>query len=277
MAGKRAGVDTATIHLHVLGRDRELTFPVGIGPRPVTDLLGPARELGQRISQIAVEQVEAEGRQVSCKLGCAACCRHLIPISAVEAVSIAATVAAMPKERQSEVRRRFAAAVDRLESAGLLDAKASKGRQALVSNAANGGPGESPWENVSRRYFELQLACPFLVDEACGIYEDRPLVCGEYQVTTPPEWCDELSSRVEAVPRPARMGEVLTDTANALLGAKSPMIPLPLALEWASARGARLQRIKDGEAMFWSLLEHMETESPSPPEEPADSPPSAPT
>ena len=128
---------------------------------------------------------------------------------------------------------------------------------------------------MSRRYFELHLACPFLVDEACGIYEDRPLVCGEYQVTTPSEWCDELSPRVESVPRPARMGEVLTDAANALLGTKSPMIPLPLALEWASARGARFHRVKDGEAMFWSLLEHMETESPIRPEEQADNPPSA--
>jgi hypothetical protein len=45
------------------------------------------------------------------------------------------------------------------------------------------------------------------------------------------------------------------------------MIPLPLALEWASARGAKLHRIKDGEAMFWSLLEHMEAESPIRPEE----------
>ena len=260
MTGKRAGVDTATIHLQVLGQDRELTFAVGVGPRPVTDLLGPARELGKRISQIAVEHVEAEGSRVSCKLGCAACCRHLIPISSVEAVSLAAVVAAMPKERQDEVRRRFGAAVVRLEDAGLLDAKAKKGREALVSNAA---PGESPWENVSRRYFELQLACPFLVDEACEIYEDRPLVCGEYQVTTPAEWCDELSSRPVSVPRPARMSEVLTDAANALLGTKSPMIPLPLALEWASARGAKLHRIKDGEAMFWALLEQMETEPPA--------------
>lgn len=267
MAGKRAGVDTATIHLHVLGQDRELTFPVGIGPRPVTDLLGPARELGQRISQIAVEQVEAEGLHVSCKIGCAACCRHLIPISAVEAVSLAAVVAAMPAERQAEVRARFAAAVERLEKAGLLDAGARKGREALVSDAASGPAGESPWENVSRRYFELELACPFLVDEACGVYEDRPLTCREYQVTTPPALCDELSSRAVSVPRPARMSEVLSDAANALLGAKSPMIPLILALEWASARGAPLRRIKDGEAMFWSLLEHMETESPPRPEE----------
>jgi Fe-S-cluster containining protein len=267
VAGKSARVDTATIHLHVLGQDRELTFPVGIGPRPVTDLLGPARELGQRISQIAVEQVEAEGLHVSCKIGCAACCRHLIPISAVEAVSLAAVVAAMPRERQAEARARFAAAALRLEKAGLLGEKTTKGREALVSNAASAPGGESPWENVSRRYFELQLACPFLVDEGCGIYEDRPLTCREYQVTTPAVLCDELSSRAVAVPRPARMSEVLSDAANALLGAKSPMIPLVLALEWASARGAPLRRLKDGEAMFWSLLEQMETEPPSRPEE----------
>jgi Fe-S-cluster containining protein len=265
MAGKRARVDAAKIHLQVLGQDRELSFPVGVGPRPVTDLLGPARELGNRISRIAVEHVEAEGKQVSCKIGCAACCRHLVALSPVEAVTLAAVITAMPRARQAEVRRRFAAAVERLEGAGLLEERtAGKSREALVSD---GAPGESPWDNVSRRYFELQLACPFLEDEACGVYESRPLTCSEYQVTTPAAWCDELSTRVEAVPRPARMSEVLTDAGNALLGKRSPMIPLPLALEWASAEAAPLRRIKDGEAMFWALLEHMETEPPAPPRE----------
>lgn len=261
MGPKRAGVDTATIHLQVLGHDRELSFPVGIGQRPVTDLLQSARELATRISQIAVEHVEAEGKQVSCKVGCAACCRHLVPISGVEAVSLAAVVASLPKPRQDEVRRRFAAAVARMEAEGLLNPKARKDRQALISAAA---PGESPWENVSKRYFALQIDCPFLEAESCTIYEERPLVCREYQVTTPSAWCAELSSEVESVPRPARMGEVLTDTTNALLGTKSQMIPLPLALEWASVHAGTLRRVKEGEAMFWSLLEHMETEeSPS--------------
>lgn len=259
MAGKRAGIDTAKIHLQVLGQDRELEFPVGIGPRPVTDLLRPARELANRISQIAVEHAEAEGKQVSCKMGCGACCRQIVPISGIEAESLAAIVAAMPKPRKAEVQRRFAAAIERLEGAGLLDPDAARGRDTLRSDAA---PGESLWEHVSKRYFELQIACPFLEDESCGIYEGRPLVCREYHVTTPSAWCTELSARVETVPRPARMGEVLTDTANALLGTKSRMIPLTLALEWASAHATPLRRIKDGEAMFWSLLEHMETEEP---------------
>ena len=257
MAPKSAGVDTAKIHLQVLGQDRDLSFPVGIGQRPVTDLLQPARELATRIIQIAVEHVEAEGKQVSCKAGCAACCRHIVPLSGVEAVSLAAVVASLPKPRQDEVRRRFAAAVARMEAEGLLNPRAKKGRQALIGAAA---PGESAWENVSKRYFELYIDCPFLKDEACSIYEERPLVCREYQVTTPAARCAELSSEVEAVPRPARMGEVLTDTVNALLGTKSPMIPLPLALEWTSAHAAPLRRLKEGEAMFWSLLEHMETE-----------------
>ena len=28
-----------------------------------------------------------------------------------------------------------------------------------------------------RRYGALALACPFLVDDACGIYAERPFVC----------------------------------------------------------------------------------------------------
>lgn len=259
MAGKRASVDTAKVHLHVLGQDRELTFQVGIGPRPVTDLLRPARELANRISQIAVEHAEAEGKQVSCKMGCGACCRQIVPISGIEAESLSAIVAAMPRERKAEIKRRFADAVAHLEAGGLLDPEAAKGRDSLRGEAA---PGESLWETVSKRYFALQIACPFLENESCGIYEGRPLVCREYHVTTPSERCSALSTEVETVPRPVRMGEALTDAANALLGMKSTMIPLTLALEWASVHGAKLRRVKDGEVMFWSLLEQMESESP---------------
>lgn len=262
MAGKRATVDTAKVHLHVLGQDRELSFQVGIGARPVTELLRPARELANRISQIAVEHAEAEGKHISCKMGCGACCRQIVPISGIEAESLSRIVAAMPKERRAEIQRRFAEAIAKLEGAGLLDPGAPKGREALRTTAA---AGESLWENASKQYFALKIACPFLENESCGIYEGRPLVCREYHVTTPSEWCGELSSRVETVPRPARMGEVLSDTANALLGTKSGMIPLTLALEWASVHAAPLRRIKDGEAMFWQLLEQMETEPLSPP------------
>ena len=38
-------------------------------------------------------------------------------------------------------------------------------------------------------YFAATVACPFLDDEACSIYPDRPTICREYLVTSPAENC----------------------------------------------------------------------------------------
>ncbi|MEO7329211.1 MAG: YkgJ family cysteine cluster protein [Minicystis sp.] len=251
--------DTAKIHLHVLGQDRELDFQVRVGPSTLRDLLPTAREISGRVAAIAIEHAEAEGKKVSCQAGCGACCRQLVPISVVEARSLAEVVSAMPPTRRAEIRRRFKAAIQRLEKAGLLDPRAKKGRQALLSTAA---PGESGFENVSKRYFAAQIACPFLEAESCSIYADRPLVCREYNAVTPAAWCSELSPRVETAPRPARMSEVLAEAANAIAGTDYPCVPLTLSLEWSEAHGHSLAGTRDGEAMFWALLDHMETETP---------------
>ena len=259
MPTPKPAFDSAKIHLHVLGQDRELDLKVRVGPSTLRDLLPTAREISERVAAIAIEHAEAEGKKVSCRAGCGACCRQLVPISVVEAKSLADLVATMPGARRAAIRRRFQDAVRRLEQAGLLDPRAKKGRQALLSTAA---PGESGFENVSKRYFAEQIACPFLEAESCSIYADRPLVCREYNAVTPAEWCSELGTRVETAPRPARMSEVLAEAANALAGTDYPCIPLTLSLEWSEAHGKSLAKAQDGEAMFWALLDHMETEEP---------------
>jgi len=45
-------------------------------------------------------------------------------------------------------------------------------------------------EELGARYAKLKIACPFLKDEACMIYDIRPLVCSCQVAVTPPEYCD---------------------------------------------------------------------------------------
>ena len=42
-------------------------------------------------------------------------------------------------------------------------------------------------------YFKPQIPCPFLEDESCSIYAERPFVCREYLVTSPAENCTTLN------------------------------------------------------------------------------------
>ncbi|HEX7604422.1 MAG TPA: YkgJ family cysteine cluster protein, partial [Polyangiaceae bacterium] len=142
----------------------------------------------------------------------------------------------------------------RMEELGIL-AKGPPGRAVLTSSAA---PGASAWDDVSRRYFDARIDCPLLEGAACSMYEERPAICREYLVVSPPSSCDSLDGGSRAVERPIRMSEVLVGLGNEHSGAEDPSVPLPLALEWAETHGRRLRARADGEALYWMLMRHVE-------------------
>jgi Fe-S-cluster containining protein len=251
--------EAATVHLTIFGQSHELACSVRVGQTTPLALLEPARALSDRVTEIAAEHANDEGKSVTCERGCAACCRHLIPISAIEARSLADLVASMPAEKRARVRARFASAIARMEAAGMLDPSAPKGRFALTAREP-----EASWAHVSRRYFELWVDCPFLEDEACVIYKDRPMACREHQVTTPPDLCRRFDEGIEGTARPVRMSEVLASTASAVTGIPPTSIPLVLSLEWSEVHGRPLSSQKDGEAMFWAMLGEIDKDSQTP-------------
>jgi Fe-S-cluster containining protein len=179
------------------------------------------QSLAHQVIDVAVAEATRRGESVSCKAGCGACCRQLVPISLTEARAIAALVAAMPEPRRSRVRVRFAKSSARLEAAGLLDELRKFDEM----------PPE--WHRtIHSRYFPLGIPCPFLEDESCSIHAQRPIVCREYLVTSAPEHCAvATSANVRRVPL---HGEVSTDIV--LLEYRGPTasrVALVLALAWA--------------------------------------------
>lgn len=244
------------VHLDVLGEAREIDCKVRVGRTRLKELLPLARSLSASITAIGIERArKGSGKEVTCQKGCDFCCRQLIPIAPLEAKRLAEVVAAMPKKRADEVRRRFSAARAQLVEAGLLPRNAKKGSIALAS--AEKDP-KAAWDDVSRQYYALHIDCPFLADGACSIYDERPLACREYNAVTDPALCETLDPAIEATPRPLRFGEILTEVGNELASASFSGVPLALALEWAEVHGKKLDREGDGEAMFWTLVSAME-------------------
>lgn len=250
------GYEDAKVHLEVLGQEHELECKVRVGKNTrMAELLPVARAFSAKLVALSTEHVKAEGKEVACRKGCDHCCRQLVPVAPIEAKRLADLVAAMPKKRRAEIVERFARAIERLEAAGLLDAKAPRGRRALQSKEASSS---AAWDDVSRRYYELRLDCPFLEGGACILYEERPLACREYNAVTDPSLCEALDPGIESVPRPLRMGEVLTKVGNELTGQTFYGVPLVLLLEWAQVSGRAIEKVGDGEQMFWELLRVME-------------------
>jgi len=215
------------------------------GPASLLDLLPSVYAVSNATSKAAVAEAVADGKAISCKPGCSACCRQLVAVSHVEAVAVADLVAAMPTERQVAVRNRFAQAATRLERAGLLNPKEAPGRRSLILDDR-----DSAVFDVSRKYFDLGIPCPLLENESCSIYPNWPTVCREYHVTTPAENCSNVfEAPIDRIQPSVRMGPVLMALGHSAAGLPFGQLPLVLALEWSSSAGPRVRHIQDGEAL----------------------------
>src|SRR3546814_4607207 len=102
----------------------------------------------------------------------------------MEAAIVRDGVDGRPPDEAERIRARFGEAVARLKAAGLhgrLEDRASL-RTAEQTRA------------LGLDYFRAGVACPFLVDESCGIYAVRPMKCREYLVTSPAANCADPRS-----------------------------------------------------------------------------------
>lgn len=186
---------------------------------------GPIRErqmlpLFQGLTDLVVDEgvqaAEARGEQVSCRKGCGACCRQLVPVTPLEARHLRDLLDRLPEPRRSQVKTRFAHARQRLEQAGLLE----RVQQLDQDNATDR-------EALAVDYFRQQIACPFLEEESCSIHADRPLICREYLVTSPAQHCAELTEEnIRGVPLAGKVSRAIS---------REPRVLLILAPEWAEA------------------------------------------
>lgn len=212
------------------------------------DALLPAlRAIDDQLIDATVARREAAGERISCRKGCAACCkRQPVPISPPEALALARLVDALPERRRSAVRAAFATAVARLREAGLYDAYMRRD-PALTRDAVI---------EIVRRYMELALPCPFLVDDACGIYADRPFVCRQYLVTSPPELCERpLDNAVRPVAMPLAFATAMLSVGEELSGRPQYTVPLVLALDYAAEHRAELKQRHDAKEMFGKVMQ----------------------
>jgi Fe-S-cluster containining protein len=161
----------------------EVEVSVPASPTGAEALLPMLRAFSSEIVAVAVHREQAAGRQISCRAGCGACCRQLVPLSLTEARQLQELVSELPDAHRERVLPRFDEAVSRLREAGLLPRLERVSTMTRAERVALG-----------LEYFALGIACPFLEAEACSIHEQRPLTCREYLVTSNSAHCAEPAS-----------------------------------------------------------------------------------
>lgn len=239
------------LRLQMDGVSRSVTLSVPTRPMRPVDLLPVIQAFDEEVVALSEAASLKAGKRVSCKAGCGACCRQLVPLSETEARFLSQMVAEMPRKRRRVIERRFEKAVSALQRAGLLNRLRDAWRPENAAGRAQ----------LGLDYFRLGIACPFLEDESCGIHPDRPLACREFLVTSPAVNCSNPGpENIEVVPLPGKPSKVLYSFGDGEGNAPYHWFPLTLAFDWLQRSGAGEQPSRPGHLMVMSLLKKMHPE-----------------
>ena len=242
------------VKLSISAGDWQLEGHVSVPTEPTTisEMLPMARALSDAVVTETCRTLEQSGNTISCKKGCGACCRQLVAISEVEARRLRRVLEETPEPRRSELRRRFSAAHERLEKAGLMPRLQQTERLH-----------DDEYLSLSTEYFGEQIACPFLEEESCSIYDERPITCREYLVTSPAENCAQPKpENITRVKLPLRVFNAVarwqTSPSERFM---ESWVPLILAMEWADSH-AEDPPPRPGTDLLSELLDHLTGKTP---------------
>jgi Fe-S-cluster containining protein len=200
-----------------------MSAQVPAGETNLTQLLPVLQSLDSALIGEVGEQLQQGGRTVSCRAGCGACCRQMVPISIFEAESLGACIQTLPEDRQRELAARFDQGLRKLAAGGLIDRMVTGDWLAETDSA----------RQLALDYLYQRVACPFLEEESCSIHPMRPLVCREYLVTSDPVHCEDPATlKSEPVMLPFHFSRALNRIGARVENSSRGWIPLLFLLAW---------------------------------------------
>jgi Fe-S-cluster containining protein len=228
--GEQTPVPAETVTVEFSIGLREGTFKasaiVPAGQTNLTQILPVLQSLDDSLIAGVAAQLTKAGLSVSCKLGCAACCRQMVPLCIFEAEALTTWIRSLPEARQRELDRRFDDVLRKFAAAGLIDRMVNEDWLAETESA----------RQLASEYLHQRIACPFLENESCSIYPIRPLACREYVVTSPPEHCyDPATLMVKPLPLPLKFARALSGVGAKLESDSRGWIPLIFLFAWMKA------------------------------------------
>jgi Fe-S-cluster containining protein len=242
-------MEPLTLSLTTPAGDVRAQIDVPAGFVPVTAIVPLLHRLSEEAMRLEERRAADARRAVSCRRGCAACCRLLVPVSAPEAFALREMIDALPSDQQARIKTRVDEARHTLSEAGVLDAleDVAESERQLT---------DGDLDAINRAYYALRLPCPFLEDEVCSIYESRPAACRELLVTSPADLCRDIERNpVAALPVPLRMSTILSQAWAEVQGEPARLIALPLALAWAERHAGQAGHTRTGPAWLDAALD----------------------
>ena len=162
------------------GKPLALKLQVPTGRVGFADVLPQLYAIGDAVIARSVEESSAQGASPSCSAGCSHCCNQFFTLPPQEALYLLRVVDTMAPAMKRHVQRKFYENYRALESSGRL-------RQAL--EVCSGKLSRAELGKFSLEYMRLDIQCPFLMQNMCGIYEHRPMVCRSFLKVSGQEEC----------------------------------------------------------------------------------------
>ena len=145
----------------------------------ITDVI---QELKQEVASI--------GQTISCHRGCNECCSCFV-IGTVQECEAIVYYLYQHEEILQHFLRSYKTWGARIDAIRPIFNRAGKLQEKVMSGTA-GDDERAALYDALEIYMRQKIACPFLLDGACSIYEVRPFVCAGVVATSPPEWCEPL-------------------------------------------------------------------------------------
>jgi Fe-S-cluster containining protein len=220
-----ASSQTVTVNFKIAVGDGsfDASATVPEGECNLTEILPVLQSLDDSLLSAIADQLGEAGLAISCKAGCGACCRQMVPLSIFEAEALAAWIGTLGPDTREVLAHRFHQSLLKLASAGLIDRLVQEDWLANTDSA----------RQLAIDYFYQGVPCPFLQNESCSIHAIRPLVCREYLVTSDPRYCaDPKALKTDPVPIPLNFSRVLNRLGAELEPGTHGWIPLVFLFAW---------------------------------------------
>jgi len=253
-AGCNAADEIIPFDLNILGRTLHLNIAFTPGPASLPDIAPLARQLSTSLALTALDSLRKRRYSVPCQKGCAACCSYLVPLSAPEAFRLNDEILALPPDRRKTIVKKL------LCNAKQILEKSSEKTNTVEFELQNSA---SHITQISAWYADLELTCPFLSQNLCTFYDQRPTACREHIITGPEAVCRPLQadgSRV--IPMSLSILEALARLTAELEHSEVEAVILPLALPWAQTNLDRARRTWPARQIVENFVEILKQMSP---------------
>ncbi len=229
-----SGAETISFELDILGETVRFSISVAQKKARLSDIAPLARTLSTKLALVVLDRLRRNGQVVPCRKACSACCNYLVPLSVPEAFRLREELLALPAEQGKAVLQSCLDTAKRI-----LDKKPKE----FDINELTEAESQIQISQLGKWYAGLKLACPFLSDSLCTLYENRPVACCEYIVTGSALLCEaEWTDESQIVQMPVSVLQCLGQLTADLEQSNIEAVILPLALPWTQENIERAKR-----------------------------------